>query len=101
MSEFAVDRFVPEEPAPLADALEDEEDEDDREVDAGVELAARAVKGETELLEDAEAEEADRPKETTSHHSISATVRPEVSLGFWETYCADTPPRVSEPVENL
>jgi hypothetical protein len=82
LREFAVDRFVPEtEPDPLADALEDEEDEKDeeaREVDARVELAARAVKGATELLEDAEADEIDRPKGTTSHHSISATVRPEV-----------------------
>jgi autonomous glycyl radical cofactor GrcA len=73
LREFAVDRFVPEtEPDPLADALEDEEDEKDeeaREVDARVELAARAVKGATELG-------------TTSHHSISATVRPEVLLPF-------------------
>jgi hypothetical protein len=79
LREFAVDRFVPEtEPDPLADALEDEEDEKDeeaREVDARVELAARAVKG-------AEADEIDRPKGTTSHHSISATVRPEVLLPF-------------------
>jgi hypothetical protein len=39
-----------------------------------------------------------RPKGTTSHHSMSPTVRPE--SGSVETYCPEIPPRVSEPFDR-